>query len=144
MVLKNIHTLKIERAGDIAYINTEPLTKHTKQTFALFFPASFIEELKSFNPDTMKNQTYLKKKIQHGIVSVKTIRKWHFNVLRKKARIDSAVANFIHGRGQSNVGDDVYLEQIGFALEEYPKALPFIPHLDEASLRSRGTMSKNI
>jgi intergrase/recombinase len=41
----------------------------------------------------------------------------------------SAVANFIHGRGEGNVGDDVYLEQIGFAVEEYPKALPFIPEL---------------
>lgn len=50
-VLKNIHHLKIERAGDIAYINTEPLTKHTKQTFAIFFPASFIEELQDFSPD---------------------------------------------------------------------------------------------
>ncbi len=126
-VLKNIHHLKIERAGEIAYINTEPLTKHTKQTFAIFFPAGFIEELQDFSPDTMQHPSTIVRKIQHGNVSVKTIRKWHFNVLRKKARIDSAIANFMHGRGQSNVGDDVYLEQIGFAIEEYPKVLPFIP-----------------
>ena len=129
-VLKNIHHLKIERAGDIAYINTEPLTKHTKQTFAVFFPASFIEELQDFNADTMQHPSTIVRKIQHGNVSVKTIRKWHFNVLRKKARIDSAIANFMHGRGQSNVGDDVYLEQIGFAIEEYPKVLPFIPNFN--------------
>ncbi len=129
-VLKNIHHLKIERAGNIAYINTEPLTKHTKQTFAIFFPASFIEELQDFNPDSMQHPSTIVRKIQHEKVSVKTIRKWHFNVLRKKARIDSAIANFMHGRGQSNVGDDVYLEQIGFAIEEYPKVLPFIPNFN--------------
>jgi len=129
-VLKNIHCLKIERAGDIAYINTEQLTKHTKQTFAIFFPAGFIEELQDFNPDTMQHPSTIVGKIQHGKVSVKTIRKWHFNILRKKARIDSAIANFMHGRGQSNVGDDVYLEQIGFAIEEYPKVLPFIPNFN--------------
>jgi len=129
-VLKNIHRLKIERAGNIAYINTEPLTKHTKQTFAIFFPAGFIEELQDFNPDTMQHPSTTVRKIQYGKVSVKTIRKWHFNILRKKARIDSAIANFMHGRGQSNVGDDVYLEQIGFAIEEYPKVLPFIPNFN--------------
>mgnify|MGYP000872400468 FL=1 len=129
-VLKNIHRLKIEIAENIAYINTEPLTKHTKQTFAMFFPASFIEELQDFSPDTMQHPSTIIRKIQHGNVSVKTIRKWHFNVLRKKARMDSAIANFMHGRGQSNVGDDVYLEQIGFAIEEYPKVLPFIPNFN--------------
>jgi intergrase/recombinase len=66
----------------------------------------------------------------HGNVSVKTIRKWHFNLMRKAAHIDSAIANFLHGRGQSNVGDDVYLEQLGFALEEYPKVLKLIPDFD--------------
>jgi intergrase/recombinase len=50
--------------------------------------------------------------------------------MRKRTRIDSAVANFLHGRGQSNVGDDVYLEQLGFALEEYPKVLQLIPDFD--------------
>ena len=94
-VLKSIHHLKIEKAGDCAYINTEPLTKHTKQTFVIFFPVSFIEELQDFSPDTMQHPSTIIRKIQHGNVSVKTIRKWHFNILRKKARIDSAIANFM-------------------------------------------------
>lgn len=119
-----------EISGDITYFNTESLTKHTKQSFVMFFPASFVKELQNFNPSTLGNPTSLKRNLQHGNVSAKTIRKWHFNLMRKRARIDSAVANFLHGRGQSNVGDDVYLEQLGFALEEYPKVLKLIPDFD--------------
>jgi len=119
-----------EISGDITYFNTESLTKHTKQSFVMFFPASFVDELRHFNPSTLAESTYLKKNLQHGNVSAKMIRKWHFNLMRKKARIDSAVANFLYGRGQSNVGDDVYLEQLGFALEEYPKVFQLIPDFD--------------
>ena len=119
-----------EISGNIAYFNTESLTKHTKQSFVMFFPASFVDELRHFNPSTLAESTYLKKNLQHGNVSAKTIRKWHFDLMRKKARKDSAVANFLQGRGQSNVGDNVYLEQLGFALEEYPKVLKFLPDFD--------------
>jgi hypothetical protein len=31
----------------------------------------------------------------------------------------------------SRMRNNVYLEQIGFAIEDYPKAIPFIPKLDE-------------
>jgi len=132
-VLKKANLLKYEISGDIAYINTESLTKHTKQSFVMFFPASFVKELRNLNSSTLGESTYLKKSLQHGNVSAKTIRKWHFNLMGKRARIDSVVANFLHGRGQSNVGDDVYLEQIGFVLEEYPKVLQLIPDFESIS-----------
>jgi intergrase/recombinase len=85
-VLKKAKLLKYEISGDIAYINTESLTKHTKQSFVMFFSATFVDELKNFNPSTLGNPTSLKRNLQHGNVSAKTLREWHFNLMRKRAR----------------------------------------------------------
>lgn len=75
-LFKKANLLEYEIKGDIVYINTESLTKYTKQSFVMFFPASFVKELRNFNPSTLSESTYLKKSLQHGNVSAKTIRKW--------------------------------------------------------------------
>jgi intergrase/recombinase len=67
-VLKKANLLKYEISRDIAYINTESLIK---QSFVMFFPASFVKELRNLNSSTLGESTYLKKSLRHSKVSAR-------------------------------------------------------------------------
>jgi intergrase/recombinase len=95
--------------GEIAHYPTSYLSKGTKQTFHMFFPTSYIPELK--NIKNVESYDNILKQIQNERVSAKTIRKWHLNVMIKEG-ITESVADFIQGRASTTVGSAHYLNKV--------------------------------
>jgi intergrase/recombinase len=105
-MLKNFDERNIIMDGKIAYYPTSFLSSGTKSTFHLFFPTSFIPELKKIC--NLKSYCSVLKDLQCGRVTVKTIRKWHLNAMIKEG-ITESVADFIQGRASITVGSAHYL-----------------------------------
>jgi intergrase/recombinase len=102
--------------GEVAHYPTSGLSKGTKRTFHIFFPASFIPTLK--NMGTNKSYKTLTKDLQYGRVSAKTIRKWHLNLM-VAAGISESLADFIQGRSATTVGSAHYLNKVQQSREAY-------------------------
>ncbi|UGV41716.1 hypothetical protein J7W08_05415 [Methanococcoides orientis] len=62
------------------------------------------------------------KKIRHGRVSAKTIRKWHLNVMIKEG-VTESLADFIQGRASMTVGSAHYLNKVEQAKNEYRRIM---------------------
>ncbi|WP_305064112.1 integrase [Methanococcoides sp.] len=115
-MLDNFDERNIIVDGDVAYYPTASFSEGTKKTFQVFFPTSFIPELKSIGkPRCYYNIT---EKIRHGRVSAKTIRKWHLNMMIK-AKVTESIADFIQGRAAMTVGSAHYLNKVQQAKNEY-------------------------
>jgi len=115
-MLENFDESNIVIDGDIADYPTSSFSSGTKRTFQIFFPASFIPELKSFN--NLYSYDSLLKKTKHGRVSSKTIRKWHLNLMVAEG-VSESIADFIQGRAPVTVGSAHYLNKVKRAKEEY-------------------------
>ncbi|WP_407356515.1 integrase [Methanolobus sp. WCC5] len=104
--------------GEVAHYPTSNLSTGTKKTFQIFFPTSFIPELKEIG----KDNTYdiLKNCLYHKRVSAKTIRKWHLNLMVAEG-VTESLADFIQGRASVTVGSAHYLNKVKQAREAYRK-----------------------
>ncbi|WP_319506455.1 integrase [uncultured Methanolobus sp.] len=123
-MLGNFDERNIIVDGDVAYYPTASFSEGTKKSFQVFFPTSFIPELKSIgNPRCYYNIT---EKIRHGRVSAKTIRKWHLNML-VQAGVGESVADFIQGRAATTVGSAHYLNKVHQATLQYVRVLDKFP-----------------
>jgi intergrase/recombinase len=120
--------------GEVAHYPTSNLSTGTKKTFQIFFPTSFIPELKEIGKD--KSYDVLKKSLQHKRVSAKTIRKWHLNLM-VAAGVTESLADFIQGRAAATVGSAHYLNKVKQAKEAYRNLVPrFAVMLKEDSMQA--------
>ena len=119
-MLENFDEHNIIVDGDVAYYPTASFSEGTKKTFQVFFPTSFIPELKSIGkPRCYYNIT---EKIRHGRVSAKTIRKWHLNLMVAEG-VTESLADFIQGRAATTVGSAHYLNKVQQAKGEYRRIM---------------------
>jgi intergrase/recombinase len=102
--------------GEVAHYPTSFLSSGTKSTFHLFFPASFIPDLKKIC--SLKSYCSVLKDIKSGRVTAKTIRKWHLNIMIKEG-VTESVADFIQGRASITVGSAHYLNKVNQAADQY-------------------------
>ena len=113
--------------GDIAYISAAAHARGSKQSYRLFFPASFIPTLIAYARSPSVKQAYgtIQKRLAHGRVSAKTIRKWHLNFLVEHG-VTESIADFIQGRRPATVGSAHYLNKVKGAVTAL-SAIPY-PH----------------
>jgi intergrase/recombinase len=104
--------------GEVAHYPTSAFSKGTKRTFQIFFPTSFIPVLNSIGKPYTYN--HYMKKLRHGRVTAKTIRKWHLNLMISEG-IPESIADFIQGRAPVTVGSAHYLNKVMQAKEAYSK-----------------------
>jgi intergrase/recombinase len=109
---------------EIAHYPTYFLSNGTKQTFQMFFPASYISELKEIK--NLKSYDNIMKKIQCDRVTAKTIRKWHLNLMIKEG-VTESVADFIQGRASVTVGSAHYLNKVQQATDQYSRLIGKFP-----------------
>jgi len=122
-MLDNFDERNIIIDGDVAHYPTSSLSEGTKKTFQVYFPTSFIPELKSIGkPRCYYNIT---EKIRNGRVSAKTIRKWHLNLMIKEG-VTESIADFIQGRAAVTVGSAHYLNKVQRGKEEYHKVMNYL------------------
>ena len=117
-MLKNFDERNVIIEGEVAHYPTSFLSSGTKRTFHLFFPASFIPDLKKIC--SIKSYDNILKDIKSGRVSAKTIRKWHLNTMIKEG-ITESIADFIQGRASITVGSAHYLNKVNQAVDQYRK-----------------------
>jgi intergrase/recombinase len=117
-MLKSFDERNIIKDGDVAHYPTSFLSSGTKSTFHLYFPTSFIPELKRIC--NLKSYCSVLKDIQCGRVTAKTIRKWHLNTMIREG-ITESVADFIQGRASTTVGSAHYLNKVQQATNQYNK-----------------------
>ncbi|WP_342304818.1 integrase [Methanolobus sp. ZRKC5] len=115
-MLENFNERNIVIDGDIAHYPTSSFSSGTKRTFQIFFPTSFVPELREFN--NLYSYDSLLKKTKHDRVSSKTIRKWHLNLMVAEG-VTESIADFIQGRAPVTVGSAHYLNKVKRAKEEY-------------------------
>ncbi|APH39776.1 integrase [Methanohalophilus halophilus] len=119
-MLGNFDEKNIVIDNDIAHYPTSSFSSGTKRTFQIFFPASFILELKSIS--NLKPYESLLKKIKHDRVTAKTIRKWHLNVMIREG-VTKSLADFIQGRASATVGSAHYLNKVQQSKKEYRRIM---------------------
>ncbi|WP_440951582.1 integrase [Methanococcoides sp. FTZ1] len=123
-MLENFDERNIIIDGNVAHYPTSSFSKGKKKTFHVYFPISFIPELKTIGkPRCYYNIT---EKIRQGRVSAKTIRKWHLNMMIKDG-VTESIADFIQGRAATTVGSAHYLNKVQRATEEYAKVIDQFP-----------------
>ena len=110
--------------GEIAHYPTSFLSSGSKRTFHLFFPASYVPELKTICK--LKSYFNILKEIKSGRVTAKTIRKWHLNVMIKEG-VTESIADFIQGRASTTVGSTHYMNKIQQAVDQYRRIVPKFP-----------------
>ena len=123
-MLKNFDERNIVIEGEVAHYPTSDLSSGTKKTFHLFFPTSYIPELRKLC--SLKSYCSVMKDIRSGRVTAKTIRKWHLNVMIKEG-ITESVADFIQGRASATVGSAHYLNKIQQAVDQYRRVIGKFP-----------------
>jgi intergrase/recombinase len=121
--LKDFNPVELTHADNTAHISSANLSHGTKRSYRLFFPAAFIPELEKI---TLQNPDYMKKGIQHGRVSAKTIRKWHYNFMISHD-ISQAAADFMQGRAPATVGSANYLDKIRLSTGAYQSVVDLFP-----------------
>jgi intergrase/recombinase len=117
-MLKNFDENNVIIEDEIAHYPTSFLSSGTKSTFHLFFPTSYVPELKKIC--SLKSYCSVLKDIKSGRVSAKTIRKWHLNTMIKEG-ITESLADFIQGRASITVGSAHYLNKVQQAADQYRK-----------------------
>jgi len=110
--------------GEIAHYPTSFLSSGSKRTFHLFFPASYVPELKKICK--LRSYFNILKEIKCGRVTAKTIRKWHLNLMIKEG-ITESVADFIQGRASATVGSAHYLNKVQQATNQYRRLIGKLP-----------------
>ena len=123
-MLKNFDERNIIVNDESAHYPTSFLSSGTKSTFHLFFPTSYIPELKKIRNLVSYENTL--KKIQSDRISAKTIRKWHLNMMIKEGVAES-LADFIQGRASITVGSAHYLNKVQQAGDQYKRIIGKFP-----------------
>ncbi|AKB40028.1 integrase [Methanosarcina mazei] len=123
-MLENFDERNIVIEGEVAHYPTSYLSSGTKKTFHLFFPTSYIPELRKLC--SLKSYCSVMKDIRSGRVTAKTIRKWHLNVMIKEG-ITESVADFIQGRASATVGSAHYLNKVQQATNQYRRLIGKLP-----------------
>jgi len=123
-MLKSFDERNIIIDGEVAHYPTSSLSKGTKQTFHMYFPASYISKLR--NIKGLASYDNILKQIQSGRVCAKTIRKWNLNKMIKEG-ITESVADFIQGRASTTVGSTHYLNKVQQAVDQYRKIVGKFP-----------------
>ncbi|WP_214040966.1 integrase [Methanoculleus sp.] len=84
--------------GDVAHIPAAAQSRVTKQSYLLFFPASFIPTLIAYAKSPASKQAYgtIQKRLAHGRVSAETIWKWHLYFMVEHG-VSESIADFIQG-----------------------------------------------
>jgi intergrase/recombinase len=121
--LKDFNPVELTHADNTAHISSANLSHGTKRSYRLFFPAAFIPELEKI---VLQTPDYMKKGIQHGRVSAKTIRKWHYNFMISHD-ISQAAADFMQGRAPATVGSANYLDKIRLSTGAYQSVVDLLP-----------------
>ncbi len=119
-MLQNFDERNIIIDGDVAYYPTASLSKGTKRTFQVFFPASCIPMFKAIG--NLRSYYNLTENVRHGRVCAKTIRKWHLNLMIKEG-VTESLADFIQGRAPATVGSAHYLNKVQQAKDEYQRIM---------------------
>ncbi len=123
-MLENFDERNIIIESEVAHYPTSFLSSGTKKTFHLFFPASYVPELRKLC--SLKSYCSVMKEIRSDRVTAKTIRKWHLNVMIKEG-ITESVADFIQGRASATVGSAHYLNKVQQAVDQYRKLIGKFP-----------------
>jgi intergrase/recombinase len=123
-MLENFDERNLIIEGKVAHYPTSFLSSGTKSTFHLFFPTSYIPDLKKIC--SIKSYCSVLKDIKSGRVSAKTIRKWHLNTMIKEG-ITESVADFIQGRASTTVGSAHYLNKVQQATNQYHRIVGKFP-----------------
>jgi intergrase/recombinase len=123
-MLKSFDKHNIIIDGEVAHYPTSFLSSGTKSTFHLFFPTSYVPELKKIC--SLKSYCSALKDIKSGRVTAKTIRKWHFNNMIREG-ITESVADFIQGRASTTVGSAHYLNKVQQATDQYSRIIGKFP-----------------
>ena len=123
-MLKDFDEHNIIIDGEVAHYPTSFLSSGAKRTFHLFFPISYIPELKKVC--SLKSYCSVLKEIKSGRVSAKTIRKWHLNMMIKEG-ITESLADFIQGRASITVGSTHYLNKVQQAVDQYRRVVGKFP-----------------
>ncbi|MBN2110788.1 MAG: hypothetical protein JW705_06850, partial [Methanosarcinaceae archaeon] len=139
-MLDNFDERNIIVDGEVAHYPTSWLSKGTKRTFHIFFPASFIPTLK--NMGTNKSYKTLTKDLQYGRVSAKIIRKWHLNLM-VAAGISESLADFIQGRSAATVGSAHYLNKVQQSREAYRRLVGNFDNILQGTSKQRPALAHN-
>ena len=123
-MLENFDERNIVIENEVAHYPTSYLSSGTKKTFHLFFPTSYIPELRKLC--SLKSYCSVMKDIRSGRVTAKTIRKWHLNVMIKEG-ITESVADFVQGRASATVGSAHYLNKVQQAVNQYRRLIGKLP-----------------
>ena len=123
-MLENFDERNLIIEGEVAHYPTSFLSSGTKSTFHLFFPASYVQDLK--NICSIKSYDYILKQIQNGRMTAKTIRKWHLNTMIKEG-ITESLADFIQGRASITLGSAHYLNKVQQATDQYHRIVGKFP-----------------
>ena len=121
--LRNFNPQEVTIIGDVAHLPSASLSSGTKRSYRLFFPAAFIPELSKIS---LQSEDNIKKGIQHGRVSAKTIRKWNLNFLVENG-VSESIADFMQGRAPVTVGSAHYLNKIKQSVDAYQKVVEHLP-----------------
>lgn len=103
---------------EVAHYPFSEFSSDNKRTFQIFFPTVYISEIKLFH--SLEKYKTISKKLQHGRVSAKTIRKWHLNVMIREG-VTESLADFIQGREPATFGSAHYLNKVQQAEKAYGK-----------------------
>ncbi|MCK4736062.1 MAG: hypothetical protein KAT65_26640 [Methanophagales archaeon] len=106
---------------DVARIPVNSISKGNKKLYWIYFPSTFLEELKQF--DTSHNRHSYQKWIKFNRVSASTLRKWNLNFMIERG-IPESVCDFIQGRASITVGSAHYLAKTNQADLWYSKVIP--------------------
>ena len=111
--LRSFSPQDVTYEGDVAHISAVAQSRGSKQSYRLFFPAAFIPTLIAYARSPAVKQAYgtIQKRLAHGRVSAKTIRKWHLNFMVEHG-VSESIADFIQGRTPATVGSAHYLNKV--------------------------------
>ncbi|MFW6002543.1 MAG: integrase [archaeon] len=115
-MLENFDEKNVIIDGDIAHYPTSEFSSGNKKTFQIFFPTSYLDEIKSSS--NLPHYDSLRDNLKIGRVGARSIRKWHLNAMIEEG-VTESVAEFIQGRAATTVGSAHYLNKVKQAKTEY-------------------------
>jgi len=128
----NFDPAKVIQSEDhpqVSYYPTTEYSKGNKNTYFVFFPSEFKEELSDFKMP-YKHPHTVYKHLQETGVNVKSIRKWHANTLFKNG-VQESIVDYLQGRTARSVAARHYYNLNLQACRAYGTCIDKFPMFEE-------------
>ncbi|UUX91623.1 integrase [Methanoplanus endosymbiosus] len=126
--LQDFKPENIQTDGDNPEVSFYPVTdagRGNKSAFVLYFPSSFVDELKSYELPHQHPSTILKG-LQDAGMPVKNLRKWHANLLLKHG-VQESIVDYLQSRTSRTVIGRHYANLHMQACRAYSQTIQYFP-----------------